>query len=288
MTSFNTEPQRLLPHVDSSIKGEAEVENQARIRLDAGELALGVGLRQARTNEIPAVMEVAGFDFLFIDLEHNPLSVESASDLCVAACGGTIAPIVRVPEGQYWLATRLLDGGAKGIIVPHVDTPAEARNVVSKLRYPPRGNRSYSSMQTHSGFQDVSIGDLTARVDAGVLVAIMLETREAVDNCEEIAAVEGIDVVMIGANDLCLDLGIPGQVAAEPILTAAKRVAEACKSQGRHLGIGGVRTVDDLALYFDMGYRFIFCADDTRLLTTGGQARTTALRNSLKSVAVHP
>ncbi len=260
------------------------MENQALDRLKADQLALGVGLRQARTIEAPLVMEVADFDFLFIDLEHNPLSVETASDLSVAALRTSVAPIVRVPEGQYWLATRLLDGGAKGIIMPHVDTPEEAANAVSKLRYPPTGQRSFSSMQTHSGFHDVSIGELTKSVDEGVLIAVMLETREAIENAEAIAAVEGIDVIMIGANDLCLDLGTPGKVASEPVLAAGRRVAAACKAAGRYAGIGGVRTVEDLTRYFEMGFRFILSADDTRLLAVGGKARTEALRTALETV----
>jgi 2-keto-3-deoxy-L-rhamnonate aldolase RhmA len=252
--------------------------NIALERLRQGELSLGVVLRQARSVETARIFETAGFDWLFIDLEHNPMSIETASEMSVAALNTGIAPLVRVPENQWWMATRALDGGAQGIVMPHVDTADQAREVVRQLRYPPVGRRSISAMQVHVDFHTIPVGELTKRLDQDFLIAVMLETAESIDNCEAIAAVEGIDVVMIGANDLCFDLGIPGEVMNDRVVKMFARVAAACKQAGRHAGLGGVRKPEELKVYFDMGFRFILAANDVTLMIDAGKKRTQALR----------
>src|SRR6201986_4289477 len=118
------------------------VANTARDRLASGEVALGFGVRVAKSVEIAKAAKTAGFDWLFLDLEHSAMSIETASQLAIAALDAGIAPIARVPKGEYSLATRLLDNGVLGIIVPHVDTAEEAREVARRLRYPPQGHRS--------------------------------------------------------------------------------------------------------------------------------------------------
>jgi 2-keto-3-deoxy-L-rhamnonate aldolase RhmA len=254
------------------------MKNVALERLATGDLSLGVILRQARSVETAPIFATAGYDWLFLDLEHNAMSIETAAEISVGALNAGIAPLVRVPEKQYWMATRALDGGAQGIVMPHVDTVEQAQEVVRHLRYPPTGKRSISSMQVHVGFRHVPVGELTTQLDRHFLIAIMLETSEAIENCEAIAAVEGIDVIMIGGNDLCLDMGIPGQVMDPRVVAAFERVAKACKANGRHAGLGGVRSAEDLKVYFDMGYRFILAANDVTLLTEAGKARSDALR----------
>ena len=257
------------------------MSNLALDRLRQNELSLGIVLRQARSVETAKIMETAGFDWLFLDLEHNSMSIETACEMSVAALDTGIAPIVRVPEGQYWMATRALDGGAQGIVVPHVDTVEQAREVVRQLRYPPVGRRSISSMQVHVNFRSVPVGELTKLLDEEFLIAVMLETAEAVENCEAIAAIDGIDVILVGANDLCLDMGIPGEVMHERVVAALERVAKACSQTGRHAGVGGIRTPEDLARCIAMGYRFILAANDVTLLVAAGQARTETLRKLL-------
>jgi len=109
------------------------IRNPARERLLQGELSVGLGLRQARTVDIAAAMATCGFDWLFIDREHGTMPLDTAVQISVAALTAGISPIVRVPSGQYSLATRVLDGGALGIVMPHVDTPEEAREIAQAL-----------------------------------------------------------------------------------------------------------------------------------------------------------
>src|SRR3954463_10159078 len=118
------------------------IRNPARERLERGELSLGMGLRTTRTVDIASALTTCGYDWLFIDLEHSAISLETAAQLSAAGLDAGIAPLVRVPAKQYWMATRALDSGALGIVMPHVDTAEEAREIVDHLRYPPQGHRS--------------------------------------------------------------------------------------------------------------------------------------------------
>src|SRR3989441_12718286 len=120
----------------------AHIPNKARERLVAGQLSLGMALRQARTVDIGRVLAACGFDFAFIDMEHNTMGVDTAAQIAVAChdAGGT--PPVRGPGYEHYLATRLLDARAVGIVFPHVDTPEQARQLVRNCKYPPMGHRS--------------------------------------------------------------------------------------------------------------------------------------------------
>src|SRR5438477_388610 len=126
------------------------VRNVAREKLEQGQLALGVGIRMSRSVEIAKAMAVAGFDWLFLDMEHGVMSLEACAQISTAALDAGIAPIARVPNGEYSIATRALDNGALGIVVPHVDTATEAREVVNRLKYPPVGHRRHLQRADHA------------------------------------------------------------------------------------------------------------------------------------------
>src|ERR1700761_1225078 len=153
-----------------------DLVNAAKARLDAGEMALGIILRSARTVDIAPAMKACGFDWLFLDLEHNSMDLDMAVQIAVAALGAGIAPIARVPAGQLWMATRFLDGGGLGIVVPHVDAAEEAHKIARALRYPPQGHRSGAGGVPHFGYQKLSLGDTCEGIDAATFVIVMLET----------------------------------------------------------------------------------------------------------------
>jgi len=134
------------------------VRNVARERLEQGQLSLGVGVRITRSVEIAKAMAVAGFDWLFLDMEHGVMSLEACAQISTAALDAGIAPIARVPNGEYAIATRALDNGALGIVMPHVDTATEAREVVNRLKYPPLGHRSMGGIGPHYGLRAASSG----------------------------------------------------------------------------------------------------------------------------------
>ena len=258
----------------------ATVRNIARAKLDAGELALGVGIRLTRSVEIAKAMAVAGFDWLFLDMEHGVLSLEACAQIATAALDAGIAPLARVPNGEYSIATRALDNGVLGIVMPHVDTAAEAKEVVNRLKYPPIGHRSMGGIGPHYGLRAVSTGDAAQALNAANLTVVMLETPTAIANADEIAAVPGVDVLLIGTNDLCAEMGIPGDFANERVADAYRTMIAACKRHGKFPGMAGIYNEAIMPRYIDMGARFILAGQDAQFLLAGAVQRTGFMRKT--------
>ncbi len=257
------------------------IMNQARDRLEAGELALGVGLRQARTVDIGKAMKTAGFDWLFIDMEHNTMDMDIACQISVAAHDAGITPIVRVPGFEHYHATRALDGGAMGIVVPHVDDPETARRISTNCRYPPDGHRSMTGALAQLDFEPHPIADVAKAINAAVLIVVMIETPEAVKNAEAIAAVPGIDALLIGTNDLCMEMGIPGEFDHEKVADAYQKVVAACHRHGKYPGMGGVYDPDLMKRYIDIGARLILSGNDFSFMMSGAGAQANKVRQLL-------
>lgn len=252
--------------------------NPARARLAKGEVALGVGLRQARSVDIAPAMKTAGFDWLFIDLEHNSMDLDMAVQISIAANGVGIAPIVRVPNGQYDMATRVLDGGAIGIVMPHVDTAEEARVVADRLRYPPVGHRSVAGAMPQLEFQTHPPAEATRAVNDALLVVVMLETSTAIANADAIAAVPGVDVLLIGTNDLTTEMGIPGKLDTPEVVKAYETVIAACRKHGKWAGMGGVYVPPLMEKYIGMGVRMALAGSDFAFMMEAARTRTSFLR----------
>jgi hypothetical protein len=155
------------------------MNNRALERLENGEIALGVGVRLARSVEIAKMMRASGFDWLFIDLEHGSLSLETTSQISIAAADNNIAPIVRVPAGRWDMASRALDGGALGIVIPHMDTAEDAEQAVHHLRFPPLGHRGTLGGLPHYDYLPVPAAQVASEVNAVTLIAPMIESPEA-------------------------------------------------------------------------------------------------------------
>ncbi len=252
--------------------------NVARERLEAGQLAIGIGLRQARTVDIGKIMKTCGYDFLFIDMEHNSMSVETTVQISVAAQDAGIAPIVRVPGFEHYHATRVLDGGALGVVVPHVDTVEQTERVVSNCKYPPVGHRSVTGALPQIDFVSAPAAETTQRINQATMVVVMLETPQAIDNVEGIAAVPGVDVLLIGTNDLCMEMGIPGQVGDPKVVAVYERVIAACTANGIYPGLGGVYEPSLMERYIAMGMRFVLAGSDLSMMMAASRQRATFLR----------
>lgn len=258
------------------------IRNNALDILKNGGTALGAGVRLARTVDIGKAMKTAGFDWLFIDLEHSSLSLDTAAQISAAALDADIAPFVRVPRGEYSLATRMLDSGALGIVIPHVETAAEAREIVAALRLPPLGHRSYSGMNLQREYQSGSRVEAAAAVEKMTMVVVMLESPSAVAEADAIASVPGVDVVLIGTNDLCTEMGIPGEHAHPKVVEAYEKVIAACERHGKVPGAAGVDS-DLMSRYIAMGSRFILAGVDLGFLIQGAQARSDFLRAAIQA-----
>ena len=260
-------------------------ENIAKRRLDDGGVVLGLGLRQARTADIGMIARTCGFDFLFLDSEHNAMNEATAADISVAALGQGITPLVRVSSKEPFHSTRILDNGAQGVIVPHVDTVDEARTIAAGLRYPPRGRRSISRASPQVAFANVPLDEFMRDVNEQTLVIAMLESPQSIDQADEIAAVDGIDGLMIGTNDLCAEMGIHGQFGHEKVVDAYERMIAACKNHGKYPGMAGVRADALMQRYIEMGSRLVLAGVDLPLMMEAANARTKFLRGIAAGLA---
>ena len=257
--------------------------NHVKRQLADGQLALGLVLRQARTVDIAAIAKACGFDWLSIEMEHSSLNIDTAAQMACAALPVGISALVRVPGRAPHHATRLLDTGAQGVIIPHVDSAEEAALVVSHCKFPPVGHRSIASVQPQLAFQSISGADAMQAVNAETLIVVMLETPQAIDNADAIAAVPGIDVLLIGTNDLCAELGIPGQFAEPKVEDAYRRVTAACRKHGVHAGMAGVHDPKLAEKFIGLGVRFVAGGTDLAFMMTGARQRVNALRGLLKT-----
>ena len=253
-------------------------QNIAKRRLAEGKLVLGLGLRQSRTVDIGMIARACGFDYLFIDCEHNAMDLSTAADISVAALGQGVTPLVRVPAKEPFHSLRVLDNGAQGVIIPHVDTAEEARAIVDSLRYPPAGHRSISRASPLVSFETVPLDAFMREANDETLIVAMLESPGAIAQADAIAAVEGIDALLIGTNDLCAEMGIHGQFGHERVVEAYATMVRACRAHGKHAGMAGVREDALMRRYIEMGARFILAGVDLPLLMEAGKARTNFLR----------
>ena len=165
-------------------------------------LVLCLALMNSRTPDVPAIAAASGYDAVYVDLEHTSTSLETAAMLCASATGAGIWALVRVSSQEPSLIARVLDMGATGIIVPHVNSASEAQRVVAAARFPPVGHRSISGPNALSGFAARTATELTEVLEARTVVAVMVETPDAVRDADAIASVEGVDMVLIGPSDL--------------------------------------------------------------------------------------
>ena len=256
----------------------ARLTNVAKDRLAAGQLSLGVGIRISSHPAVARAMAAAGFDWLFIDLEHGNLGIESASHLSAAALGAGIAPLVRVPPRQNWMASRVLEGGAMGVVMPDVRNAGEAQNLVEVTKFRPLGRRNIGGPAMQLAYNVLPPQETADFYNQTTLSVAMVETREAVEAVDEITAVEGLDVVMIGGNDLTTSMEIPGQTDNPRVIEAFEALTAACKKHDKFAGMGGVNNDEHAKRYVDMGVRFILGGADTGFLASGAATRTAALR----------
>ena len=256
----------------------ASVRNVAREKLEQGQLSLGVGVRITRSVEIAKAIAVAGFDWLFLDMEHGVMSLEACAQISTAALDAGIAPIARVPNGEYAIATRALDNGALGVVMPHVDTAAEAREVVNRFKYPPIGHRSMGGIGPHYGLRSTSSGEAASALNTANLTIVMLETPTAIANAEEIASVPGVDVLLIGTNDLCAEMGIHGDFGNERVAEAYRTMIAGARKHGKFPGMAGVYNETLMPRYIEMGARFVLSGQDAAFMAAGAAQRTGFLR----------
>lgn len=246
---------------------------EMRARMQAGECLFGLGVRLARSAEIAAVAKACGFHWLFVDMEHSALSIDTATQMCVAALDAGLVPLVRIPGYEPTIASRLLDNGAGGIVIPHVDRPEQVLPVVERCRFPPTGRRSIGGPLPQLGYATRPAAEHMCLANERTLIIPMIESPEAIANAGAIAAIDGVDALLFGSNDLAIEMGIPGDLANPRIEAAFKSVIADAGKHDKVVALGGIYTKDLLERYLPLGFRAALLGSDLALVLAGGRDR---------------
>jgi 4-hydroxy-2-oxoheptanedioate aldolase len=252
---------------ETSVQIGEILRNNVKAKLARDEVVASMTVRLVRNIEIARIARTAGFDTLYIDLEHSSFSLESCSQVCIAAMEAGIAPFVRVPANTPDYIARVLEGGALGVIAPHVHSAADARAVVRAAKFHPLGERSNAAGLPHLHFRNFPAAEAYAALNDATMVIVQFESAAALDRTDEIVAVDGIDMVLVGLNDLLADWGIPGQYDDPRVREVYGRVIAACRRNGKHCGVGGLASRPDLVAEFvRMGARYVSTGTDLAFL----------------------
>ncbi len=245
----------------------------------AGESALRKALAEGRpvigaTVTVPNVdtaltLANAGFDFLWIEMEHGPITLESLRAILLATRGAKAVPITRVPANEIWLAKRVLDEGSLGVIFPFTSTRELAERAVAACRYPPLGDRGFGPALAMSRY-GMSGADYVKFANENVLVVVIIERKEAIENIEAIASVPGIGVLFVGVNDLSFSLGIGGRTTDPLVEQALTKVLDAGRRHGIPVGYP-TGNPTEINKRIAQGFRFFQASSDIGLMA--GEAR---------------
>lgn len=229
--------------------------NNVKEKLARDEVVASLTVRLVRDGEIARMAQAAGFDTLYVDLEHGSLSFDECAPICLTAREIGIAPFVRIPTRQPEHVARALQCGVLGIIVPHIDSAEEARAVIAA-----------------AAAAGAALGD-------AIMIVVQIESAAALDNIDDIVAVDGVDLALIGVNDFLSDRGIPGQYDHALVRDIYARAIAACRPRGKHVGVGGLSTRPDLiAQFVRMGARYVSTGTDHAFLLAACRERARQVR----------
>lgn len=253
--------------------------NALRRTLADGGLAVGTMLVEIRQPGVMTVLANAGFDFVIIDNEHGPFSVETIADLSRAARGAGVTPIVRIPELTYAHVTQALDGGGQGIMLPRVTERSQVETCVGFMKYPPLGRRGAVVARGHTAFRagPPPLADTLAALNRETFLVIQIETAEAVERLDDLLSVPGLDAALVGPTDLSLALGVPGKMDDPKLTQAIERTLAACAAHGV---LPAIHTNDTAmtAAWARKGMRLVSINSEVGLLMAGAREALAKIR----------
>jgi 2-dehydro-3-deoxyglucarate aldolase/4-hydroxy-2-oxoheptanedioate aldolase len=243
-------------------------KKSVRQRVLAGEQVVGAMVFEFFSPGIAQVLKLAGAEFVLYDMEHTGLGLETFKQQVSACRGIGVAPMVRVPRGEYHFLARALDVGAHGLMIPMVESEAQARSIVEATHYPPKGRRGAAFGFSHDDYAPGSPADKIKAADARTLVIAQIETERGLEAVEEIAAVDGIDVLWVGHFDLTNFLGIPGQFDHPRYKKAIEKIVTVGRKHGK--GLGFMPTDQAWAKqYKELGFNMMAAGTDQGILMSG-------------------
>lgn len=243
------------------------MDDRLKTVVESGEPTVGswISIGHPAMAEIPAQL---GFDFVVVDTEHTPTGLETVENMlrAVEATEGPTVPLVRVAWNDPVRIKRVLDLGVAGVMIPMVETPEEAREAVEAVRYPPDGNRGIAAARASR--YGLTLGDSVAEGGSRLLTVVQIESERALSNVEEIAAIDGVDVIFVGPADLSASLGVFGQWDHDRYTEAVDRVITAASDAGIAAGILALDS-EDVATQVDAGFSFVIAGVDAAHVLDG-------------------
>jgi 2-dehydro-3-deoxyglucarate aldolase/4-hydroxy-2-oxoheptanedioate aldolase len=256
--------------------------NRLRATLKSGGIALGTILWETRARGVLHTLAQAGMDFVFICTEHSSYNLETVVDMIAYAHAAGITPVVRIPDLQYQYVTRLLDSGCQSLIAPHLRSGEEARRFIEYAKYHPDGRRGMAIMNNAGvDYETVDPRTAMAHANANTLLAVLIETREAVENAEEIL-LPGIDLALVGHQDLAQSLGIPGEFGHPRVREATARVNALCKERGIATA-GAINQPENVKTVVESGAQFLLYGTDLLLIRREAERAVHALASYRKA-----
>jgi 2-keto-3-deoxy-L-rhamnonate aldolase RhmA len=256
-------------------------ENAVKRTLARAGVALGTMVFEFNSTGVARAAAAAGAEFVIFDMEHTGWSTDTVRTLVATARGAPLVPMVRVPATQYHLIARPLDVGAMGIMVPNVETEEQARTIVRAARYPPLGARGAGFGLAHDDYRGGDALATMRRANEELLLIAQIESVRGLENVEQIAALEGIDVLWIGHFDLTNSMGIPGQFDHPDYLAALDRVAKAAADTGTVAGFMPT-SVEQASDLIARGFTLLAYNGDLWLYQQALAAGLTAIRSAAK------
>lgn len=251
--------------------------NKTREKLKKGETCIGTMIREIRAPQVIQLMAASGWDFVLVDTEHGPVSMESVADFASVAHYEDVTMVVRVPDKLYHLLARPLDNGAEGLLCPRVDSREQAEEIIHATKYAPMGDRGVTIAGIPTAYRTVDTSEYLKFCNENTLIVVQIESEQTLDHLDEILSVEGIDATLIGPADLSQTMGIPGQMNHPRMRAAYQAVIDACN---RHDVAPGVhlQDLDALSEWVGRGMRFVAYKTDFRLIQEASRAALKALR----------
>jgi 2-keto-3-deoxy-L-rhamnonate aldolase RhmA len=255
-------------------------QNSLRARLLAGQPVVGTMIQEVGTPFIVYALANAGFDFVYVDMEHGRFDLETAAGLIQTIRLTNMVPLVRVPDNQYHLIARVMDAGAQGVMIPRVETAEQAALAVQRVRYPPMGKRGLAVTRGHNDYKRQDALTFSAEANRENLVIVQIESTAAVNSIDEIISVPGVDAALIGPADLSLSLGISLKMDDPAMVAAINKVVTSCK---RHNVLTGLHVGDTNALNYwsKNGILLLSGSSDLDILIDGSKQLCKSYRDSV-------
>lgn len=255
--------------------------NRIKQALSDGQSVVGTMLLEFRQPGVMPLLANAGFDFVIIDNEHGVFNIETIVDLTRTGRHVGLTPIVRITDVTYAEVAHTLDAGAQGIMIPRIVDAQQVRDAVQFMKYPPQGIRGNATGLASTDYKSEPVVDIMPRFNDETMLIVQIEHVSAIENLEEIVTIPGVDVALIGPNDLAISMGITGQMESPLLHAAIEKTIEVCEAHGVYPAIHFADP--ELATYWARkGMRLISSSADITMLVQAGLEVSSAIRRGIE------